>query len=441
MSAAAMTLSFDQQAHAVPAPIAAPHQQRLPSGLREDFAAHFGADFDNIGIAPTAAAPAVTANGADAVTVGDDIAFGHAAYQPESGWGRELIGHELAHVVQQRGGTGGPPLTDPAAYEHHAAARAALAGHDVPALSAAPAAAQPRVSMRDVGRGEQSGFGRVPELMDRLNHISLGLVFTLTHEGRFDWLTYTRILPVDLCSEFDKQMMAFIDDGADILMRFTNRHGLLGNAAAGFHWTVNIDEWQPGYIDIDDLLASSDLGLSTSMVHQLRERQATPNYEHRIGIETGPGALVTTPGARAEFESAHLSGLQADPGCRPSWRCCGTSSPTRRSGQWIFRVAGSATAVATSSARRRLRAEPTPRPAFWPSRGRSSCTAPTRSSRPRSTWPYSSVNAQRPAQRLAQPPESACRDSRLPLPSTPSPVNLEATKRKKLGSRLPPVVG
>jgi len=314
MSGAAMTLSFDQQAHAEPAPIAAPHQQRLPSGLRDEFAAHFGADFDDIRTQQAAPAPAMTANGLGAVTVGDAIAFGDTTYQPESGWGRELIAHELAHVVQQRGGTGGPPLADPAAYEHQAdaAARAALAGHDVPALSAAPAAAQPRVSMRDVGRGEQSGFGRVPELMDRLNHISLGLVFTLTHEGRFDWLTYTRILPVDLCSEFDKQMMAFIDDGADILMRFTNRHGLLGNPAAGFHWTVEVDAWQSGYVDIDDLLASSDLGLSTSMVHQLRERQGTPNYEHRIGIETGPGALVTTPGADAEFESAHLSGLQAE---------------------------------------------------------------------------------------------------------------------------------
>jgi hypothetical protein len=44
----------------------------------------------------------VTANGADAVTVGDAIDFGDTAYQPESGWGRELIAHELAHVVQQR---------------------------------------------------------------------------------------------------------------------------------------------------------------------------------------------------------------------------------------------------------------------------------------------------------------------------------------------------
>jgi hypothetical protein len=59
MSGAAMTFSFDQQAHAEPDPIAAPLQQQLPSGLREDFAAHFGADFDDFGIAPTVAAPAV----------------------------------------------------------------------------------------------------------------------------------------------------------------------------------------------------------------------------------------------------------------------------------------------------------------------------------------------------------------------------------------------
>ena len=112
-----MTLSFDQKAHAEPAAIAVPHQQRLPSGLREEFAAHFGADFDDIRISPTAAAPAVTANGTDAMTVGNPIAFGDTAYQSESGWGRELIAHELAHVVQQRGSTGGPSDPGRLAYE------------------------------------------------------------------------------------------------------------------------------------------------------------------------------------------------------------------------------------------------------------------------------------------------------------------------------------
>jgi Domain of unknown function (DUF4157) len=120
MSGAAMTLSFDQQAHAEPAPIAAPHQQRLPSGLREKFAAHLGAEFDDIGISSTGAAPALT--------VGDAIAFGETAYQPESGWGRELIAHELAHIVQQRGGTGGPSDPVELARAGNAAVGVALGG-------------------------------------------------------------------------------------------------------------------------------------------------------------------------------------------------------------------------------------------------------------------------------------------------------------------------
>jgi hypothetical protein len=36
-----MTHSFDQQAHAEPAAIATPHQQRLPSGLQEELASPF----------------------------------------------------------------------------------------------------------------------------------------------------------------------------------------------------------------------------------------------------------------------------------------------------------------------------------------------------------------------------------------------------------------
>jgi len=105
-----MTHSFDQQAHAEPAPITAPLRQQLPSGLPGEFAAHFGADIDDIGISSTSAAPAVTANGAGAgaLTVGVDIAFGDTSYQPESGWGRELIVHELVHVVHQRASTGVP---------------------------------------------------------------------------------------------------------------------------------------------------------------------------------------------------------------------------------------------------------------------------------------------------------------------------------------------
>lgn len=57
--------------------------------------------------APTAAAAELTANDPHPV-LGGAIAFGETAYQPDFGLGRGLISHELAHVVRQRGGTGGP---------------------------------------------------------------------------------------------------------------------------------------------------------------------------------------------------------------------------------------------------------------------------------------------------------------------------------------------
>jgi len=138
------------------------------------------------------------------------------------------------------------------------------------------------VSLRDVGRGDQSGFARVPELVERLNHVSLGLSFTLHQDGRLQYLEYTRILPLDLCSEFDRQMIALIDDTADIPLRLTNRHGLIGSFTvdvAGtrtFHPEGGVfeDAWQSGYVDIDDLLASSDLGMQDVLVHFITERQA-----------------------------------------------------------------------------------------------------------------------------------------------------------------------
>ncbi|MBI2910611.1 MAG: DUF4157 domain-containing protein [Chloroflexi bacterium] len=49
---------------------------------------------------------------AEAFTTGSDVFFGSGAYAPGSPRGREILGHELAHVVQQRQGrVGGEPAT------------------------------------------------------------------------------------------------------------------------------------------------------------------------------------------------------------------------------------------------------------------------------------------------------------------------------------------
>jgi hypothetical protein len=48
---------------------------------------------------------------ARAFTVGSDIFFAPGEYQPSTAAGRELLTHELVHVVQQRGAPRNGPLT------------------------------------------------------------------------------------------------------------------------------------------------------------------------------------------------------------------------------------------------------------------------------------------------------------------------------------------
>lgn len=58
-----------------------------------------------------AAAALARSVSARAFTVGNDIFFGPGEYRPATPAGRELLTHELVHVVQQRGAPRSGPLT------------------------------------------------------------------------------------------------------------------------------------------------------------------------------------------------------------------------------------------------------------------------------------------------------------------------------------------
>ena len=82
--------------------------QPLPAGLRADMEARFGRDFGDVQIhSGEDAARAATNLRAKAYTIGRHIVFGAGRYAPDTTAGRELLAHELAHVVQQ--GRGGLP--------------------------------------------------------------------------------------------------------------------------------------------------------------------------------------------------------------------------------------------------------------------------------------------------------------------------------------------
>lgn len=82
----------------------------LDEGLRADLATKLGDSFHDVRIHKDGEAGELARSvSANAFTTGADVYFGHEQFKPDSTEGKELIAHELAHVVQQRGA----PTTGP----------------------------------------------------------------------------------------------------------------------------------------------------------------------------------------------------------------------------------------------------------------------------------------------------------------------------------------
>ena len=74
----------------------------LDAGVRAKMERAFGASFDDVRVHE---GPEAAAIGAQAYAEGHELHFAPGQYQPGTPHGDELIGHELTHVVQQRGGS------------------------------------------------------------------------------------------------------------------------------------------------------------------------------------------------------------------------------------------------------------------------------------------------------------------------------------------------
>ncbi|MEM6272747.1 MAG: DUF4157 domain-containing protein [Bacteroidota bacterium] len=74
----------------------------LPVDLREQMEQSFAVNFS--GVKVFRGSKLAEENGARAFAMGEELHFAPGAYNPETPEGQQLIGHELAHVVQQRKG-------------------------------------------------------------------------------------------------------------------------------------------------------------------------------------------------------------------------------------------------------------------------------------------------------------------------------------------------
>jgi hypothetical protein len=81
----------------------------LAEPVRADMESHLGYDLSPVRVHTDATAGTLNrAVQAEAFTAGTDVFFQPGAYDPGSSSGRELLAHELTHVVQQSTGAAGP---------------------------------------------------------------------------------------------------------------------------------------------------------------------------------------------------------------------------------------------------------------------------------------------------------------------------------------------
>jgi hypothetical protein len=81
--------------------------QPLPQAVRQRMELLFGSGFADVRVHTS---PQIAVMGAEAFTRGTHIHFAPGRYDPASPQGRQILGHELAHVVQQRSGRVGNPF-------------------------------------------------------------------------------------------------------------------------------------------------------------------------------------------------------------------------------------------------------------------------------------------------------------------------------------------
>jgi hypothetical protein len=74
----------------------------MPDHVKARMESSFNTDFSNVNVHPESGKASEV--GALAYTQGSDIHFAPGQFQPDTSQGKKLLGHELAHVVQQRQG-------------------------------------------------------------------------------------------------------------------------------------------------------------------------------------------------------------------------------------------------------------------------------------------------------------------------------------------------
>ncbi len=120
-----LSVGEEEPMQAKEGPVSATTGDKMPAGTQKQMEQNLGADFSQVKIHQNSA-QAEKVN-AQAFTQGNDLHFAPGKYDPSSEKGKELLGHELVHKVQQSEGrvqantsVAGMPVNNDHALEHEA---------------------------------------------------------------------------------------------------------------------------------------------------------------------------------------------------------------------------------------------------------------------------------------------------------------------------------
>ena len=143
----------------------------LDEGTRSSMESRFGQDFSDVRLHTDAQASAsAEAVGANAYTVGNEIAFRSGHFDASSPTGQRTLAHELSHVVQQRSGpvdgtdaAGGIRLSDPSDRFERAAESTAdqvMSAPTAPVAAGGASAGGTSVQLEEADEGEEAPVQR-----------------------------------------------------------------------------------------------------------------------------------------------------------------------------------------------------------------------------------------------------------------------------------------
>jgi hypothetical protein len=195
----------------------------------------FGHDLSSVRIHDDAGAAELTAHlAAQAVAIGNDVYFGPLAYSPATAAGKRLLGHELAHVIQQQGGDdrpGGP--VDPERAATRAADESSRDGIVRFGLRGAPIAParqpQPWAAAVTAARAETDPARRRSAMLSLLQRAL---------PGRAVHLAGTSSPAVVDPADYDPAPTINFDEGLNSKRRWRSNEILSGDAGYTFHATV-----------------------------------------------------------------------------------------------------------------------------------------------------------------------------------------------------------